>query len=451
MNKLKDIGILPNQTKYKKPTGNNTGLEATPSNLLDLIQEAIDDGSLAINGSGSGNSQVQVDWNINDTNDIRYILNKPTYLNTNIGNSNLTLSDNRIISGANKDLTFENISTYILRGAGLYFYSDNLNQRMYLDDNTFFAGNNTGVNNQIIFYKDYNTNTKASIIRSPSFTIEANEYLTKTDNTTFGSSVSFINKTKTSLYHEIYNTYSPTNGFSNLSSRIGFSRVDPTNTKFELNINGNTSKLQGHVLTLVNPTTGEANWQPITSNGNQNLGNTNLTLSSDRTVTGSNRSLDFIGLNQYNINSQQLNIYSDLTRFYPDELRIVIDGNGGVSNGNVLTITDANTGKSEWKPIPTAINYSYQEQLTGVNWVDARPIWQITVSLSSNGTTVVSGINGTIAQVISFEGFNNPSGNIVTPIQGQNNIGYMYSMDPATKTITGPYSPSIITIKYTKI
>ena len=101
---------------------------------------------------------------------------------------------------------------------------------------------------------------------------------------------------------------------------------------------------------------------------------------------------------------------------------------------------------------PSQINYSLTEQSTNLKWVDNKTIYQITIIIASNqvnSNLSLSGINGTIDNIIDIQGVFTSNAASITPIQGQSSVGNILFVNKTNKTINS-YAEGNITIRYTK-
>jgi len=106
----------------------------------------------------------------------------------------------------------------------------------------------------------------------------------------------------------------------------------------------NASAQVGHVLTLANATTGMAEFLPAVAQPTLNIYNSDGTISSDRTLQGASRRLTFTNLLNFGAAAQNSLLYgsSSLGLATPNVVAAT------ATNGHVLTLLDAATGRSEF-------------------------------------------------------------------------------------------------------
>jgi hypothetical protein len=198
--------------------------------------------------------------------------------------------------------------------------------------------------------------------------------------------------------HASNNTLLSLDSFSNVSR---FSHEDSTSgdvsaielrgTELRVQTPAYATATNGDVLTLLDNTTGAAEWQTIsgTTPGFQDVLINDSTLTQNNTVAGANFNFIWNAFNQYTINTDEyvllnstsgskiasvsvntlgvapyVNINtkngSDITGFYVDTTQLWIRTPGvnaaTVSNGYVLTLTDVASGKVEFQTAPTGGN-----------------------------------------------------------------------------------------------
>lgn len=510
--KLKDINLLPSQTRWKKPqSGLYAGLEEEPDNLQELIQTAINEGDLSIDSVDL--EKQQSDWTETDSTKQSYIKNKPTLLtSTNLGNSDQTLTGDRTVYGVNKSLSFNDILNYQVESREINLYANPLSLVAPASGFTMTSdtiGIGTGGGTQISLSGGISSSTELTIIASiiklqtlnnvndatkkfikkknllgeiefdsittrelsdvdnvtPSsgdvlkWNSSVNKYVPSPDLNSGSSSINLANTDLTLTNNRILN--GNTGSFSltlNNLSKFEVSNTTTTNL-FGQNVNikpyslyikptDTVSNSPGQVLTLQDTNDYQVKWRDPI-----NLANTNLTLTNDRTVSGNYKNLAFNNINTFSITASATNI--DSTVLILDSTFIYINPYDNVNTnpqvGQVLTITELNPNAGnlvQWRDLPGPINYSYTEQNTGIKWVDNKSIWQITVSITAGANISVS-INGTISEVISIEGTQIQGTDTYLPLQGTGTVGNLYSFNKNTKILTGA-SNGKITIKYTK-
>lgn len=407
--KLKDINLLPSQTRWKKPqSGLYAGLEEEPDSLQELIQKAIDEGDLTV---GASVNAVQSDWEETDTAKSSYIKNKPLiFPGTNISNSNLTLTGNRILSGDSKTLSFLNLSEYSVESDSINLSTLSYNNGLFINTSVVTLGSNGSTNFLTFYYTPQNN--PISELKSTNLNLYSSNLTINSSNTTVKNSDYYLNQTVSSSLLNIYDTFDA-NGFTNLSSSIGFGRSG-SNTNFYLYINKNTSKLADYVLTLVDPVTGRADWKPLNNVLSQNLGNTNLTLTADRTVSGASKKLTFNSLNEFNVTTESFNTAS--TNYF-----LKINNNTGASVNHVLTLDNVTTGQASWKPIASITDTNLGNSdlsISGMRTVNGNGRL-----LSFNGLGTFEVTNNSIFRVNSGQVILNPSSLFITgaPIYNASN------------------------------
>lgn len=133
---------------------------------------------------------------------------------------------------------------------------------------------------------------------------------------------------------------------------------------------------------------------------------------------------------------------------------------GGIKVGDNLTVEEDGTLNAEDPYSP--LDYSTEEQNTGVKWIDGKDIWFKTVDTGAlpNNTSKTVSMGVLNANIVDFRGIASSAANdynIVMPSSTTNNRNSQMNINGATGIITiataddySVYTKSYITVYYTK-
>jgi len=273
---------------------------------------------------------------------------------THIGNTDLTVTSDRIINGNSKQLEFNNLAAfYVQNAAEFYVETDLLDIQVA---GVGLSGTNAHLslgnsNTQYLHFDLFANTTELSspaLIKLLTANVEIGDLQGESncDQVKTGA-ISLYSCNQRGFELTTFDLRDGT-GYSELRNKFKLGRASDNMSgnrnlgtgKLELIINNNSGKSNGDVLTLINNTTGEANWStPATA---QNLGNSNLTLNNNRTLTGAAFNLTFTGITDY-ITTNITNYTLSTTNAF-----IKINANSGRNVGDVLTLSNVSTGACSW-------------------------------------------------------------------------------------------------------
>lgn len=152
---------------------------------------------------------------------------------------------------------------------------------------------------------------------------------------------------------------------------------------------GNGLTADGSVLTIITNSTGAIDFKAPS-----NLYNNNGTLSGDRTVTLGNKDLFFQGGDQIQLDATDLN-FSAATNLY---LKTPAVKAGTATTGWVLTVTNATTGASEFRPAVAPNLYTADGSLSFTRQVNCP--YDLTFNVGANA--IFNVVNGGYAKIFSL-------------------------------------------------